>query len=518
MHHDPSPPRPIRATRALTHPLWWVALALLVANDHLFKGAGVLPGALTGKLSDFAGLLVAPVVLAALLGVRERRGWLGAHLAVGLGFAAINLSPAVARAVEAATLPTPFPWWITVDPTDLVALPMLLVSAAVFGAWCRRPVALRPAAARMGLALGSVACVATSPPPEEVPPEPWPEQQPTSTDWGHIGVVNSGADTVTVRTRALRRDVVVDCDAVARDPALHLAPDLFDGPLVWSMEPGALISDRDFDPQGSERACRVALMATARGARLLFALHDVHREGDLTYVSGAGLPDDPSLVGLDGETLTHLADHPVVFTAPRGEPVEATCAVPEPGAGLAWTFPPVEQGVLVGHGVGPDGCHALDIEFVGDDGGPETGRWYVCAPGAPLDLPEGAELSLSAESDQSGTRVRIEAGDRTMQLVRTRRTDGFAALSVAEPTNDDPCRTAWRDSCDGVMAPLVVRDAEGPLPLGEPVRTAPDTVTTVIRAEQARVSDSACDPWAAVGPRIELVIETRDADAQEDAR
>ncbi len=43
--------------RAAFHePLWWGALAVLVANDHALKGSGLVPGALTGKLSDFAGL------------------------------------------------------------------------------------------------------------------------------------------------------------------------------------------------------------------------------------------------------------------------------------------------------------------------------------------------------------------------------------------------------------------------------------------------------------------------------
>jgi hypothetical protein len=51
----------------LAHPAWWLALALLALNDHVLKGAGLLPAWLTGKLSDVAGLVVAPVLLAALL-------------------------------------------------------------------------------------------------------------------------------------------------------------------------------------------------------------------------------------------------------------------------------------------------------------------------------------------------------------------------------------------------------------------------------------------------------------------
>ena len=46
----------LRPSRALLHPLWLGSLALLVLNDHVLKGAGLLPGVLTGKLSDFAGV------------------------------------------------------------------------------------------------------------------------------------------------------------------------------------------------------------------------------------------------------------------------------------------------------------------------------------------------------------------------------------------------------------------------------------------------------------------------------
>jgi hypothetical protein len=53
--------------------LWWAALALLIINDNLLKGHGVVPGWLTGKLSDFAFLVVAPVVFAALLPRRHDR-------------------------------------------------------------------------------------------------------------------------------------------------------------------------------------------------------------------------------------------------------------------------------------------------------------------------------------------------------------------------------------------------------------------------------------------------------------
>ena len=35
---------------ALSHPLWWGALALLLLNDHVLKGSGLLPGLVTERM------------------------------------------------------------------------------------------------------------------------------------------------------------------------------------------------------------------------------------------------------------------------------------------------------------------------------------------------------------------------------------------------------------------------------------------------------------------------------------
>ena len=67
----------------LAQPLWWASLAVLVLNDHVLKGSGLLPGWLTGKPLGVAGAGLAqnvhPLVgLRLLLGVRRairhRRG------------------------------------------------------------------------------------------------------------------------------------------------------------------------------------------------------------------------------------------------------------------------------------------------------------------------------------------------------------------------------------------------------------------------------------------------------------
>ena len=86
----------------LGHPAWWGALALLLINDNLFKGRGVVPGWLTGKLSDFAFLIVAPVLFAAMIPRRVPGRRTFAVASVVALYVAADLSRAVSDAVVAA--------------------------------------------------------------------------------------------------------------------------------------------------------------------------------------------------------------------------------------------------------------------------------------------------------------------------------------------------------------------------------------------------------------------------------
>lgn len=134
------------ARAALVHPISIAAIALLVINDHVLKGAA--PGALTGKLSDLAGMMFFPLFLAAgleLAGVRRAQLVVGCALATGVVFAATNtIGPAAdAYRYGLAALQWPFhalfaalrghalpgfaPVALTMDPTDLIVLPALAV-------------------------------------------------------------------------------------------------------------------------------------------------------------------------------------------------------------------------------------------------------------------------------------------------------------------------------------------------------------------------------------------------------
>ena len=138
---------------ALLHPVALLALAVMVVNDHLLKHAW--PGVLTGKLSDFAGLVVFPLFL---LGSVEVVQWLAGRwrgpdqrvlsvlvVATVVVFALAKTVPA-ANALYAATwgflqwLPSaaanslagaavPAAWHVRLvaDPTDLICLPAALI-------------------------------------------------------------------------------------------------------------------------------------------------------------------------------------------------------------------------------------------------------------------------------------------------------------------------------------------------------------------------------------------------------
>jgi hypothetical protein len=141
----------VTATRALLRPVALLAIALLVINDHVLKARA--PGVVTGKLSDVAGLIFFPLLLAAALeqvGLRGgRAAVLVSAIATCVAFAAIKTVPAAGdlyrvglaalqwplRALAAAAADTALPALgrarLMQDPTDLLALPALLIPLAL---------------------------------------------------------------------------------------------------------------------------------------------------------------------------------------------------------------------------------------------------------------------------------------------------------------------------------------------------------------------------------------------------
>jgi hypothetical protein len=133
-----------------------MAIALLVINDWVFKPRW--HGAITGKLSDIAGLAFAPVVLSAAVGLAlhvaarlgarvdpslSRRRLLVCIAATAIGFTAVKLVPAAGDALAnvighgAEFYP---------DRTDLWCLPAVLVALWIGRDELRRVPLGKPAA------------------------------------------------------------------------------------------------------------------------------------------------------------------------------------------------------------------------------------------------------------------------------------------------------------------------------------------------------------------------------------
>ncbi len=106
----------------LLSPLFILSVGLMLVNDHILKGAGILPQNITGKLSDFAFLFFVPVVVAYLFRVKTMVGLSIRYSVVGVLFAAINISAYFSRLVESLFGAALIPLSLLPHITDLVAL------------------------------------------------------------------------------------------------------------------------------------------------------------------------------------------------------------------------------------------------------------------------------------------------------------------------------------------------------------------------------------------------------------
>jgi hypothetical protein len=142
----------------LGHPVTVVALLVLVVNDHVLKAA--YPGVVTGKLSDAAGLVLAPPLLALLIRRPAAALW-----SVAAVFSLVKSSGYASSAASEVWSLLHGPSMVRADLSDLLTLPFLGVAWWAYRSASRRPVASRwVRALRMAvllpLALGGV--VATS--------------------------------------------------------------------------------------------------------------------------------------------------------------------------------------------------------------------------------------------------------------------------------------------------------------------------------------------------------------------
>lgn len=104
----------------LCPPVSAVSVIVLLLNDHVLKHAW--PGFLTGKLSDVAGLVVAPALVALIF---LRRADFAAVVVTGVLFTLVKTTETGAEIASQAWTTLAGPSRVLVDPGDLIALPAL---------------------------------------------------------------------------------------------------------------------------------------------------------------------------------------------------------------------------------------------------------------------------------------------------------------------------------------------------------------------------------------------------------
>ena len=381
---DPDAPG-LTPARALLTPLWIAALAVLIANDHWLKGSGLLPGVITGKLSDVAGLIVAPALLATVLCVRSRQALLACHLAIAAVFAGIQLSPAFAGQWSALMGLAGHPWTITCDPTDLLTLPALIF------AWRallpemeagHSPLVPLQRSAALGLSvIGLWGTVATSDIDRGFDPNgTWFQDVE-----GNVFINNANDVEIALFIRPLRPEIELDCDKVSRDPGRMLSSELFGAAEHWQLPPRTNV------PISSEREdCTAAWVAgEGIGATVVFFRIDEH---PLRWFPGQSFDAnelDPSGMGLvfEGEGLAQWRGGDDLRFVPRDDnPEQSESCEPAPSEQrLDWSPTPAAGAFeLLALELGIDGCHRLELQRVTLTAGEPAPSgapfdWFLCA-------------------------------------------------------------------------------------------------------------------------------------------
>lgn len=532
-----------RTSRGVLHPIFLGALTLLVVNDHLLKGQGWLPAWLTGKLSDFAGLVVAPVVLATALGafvrcalgrshwVRRRLEHVGADgtnrliagastTTVSLVFVATELSQAAADRVAALFGSLGFPSRLHADATDLVALAVLPVTWSVLVGAARtegaiRPSALSSALERVSFALATVACVATAP-------------QPTT--WTTSAYLVNGTDgPIDVRIRWLNARLAC-AELQGRSLSMLVAPELLTPGLTFRVDLGAtapldqwaaLGARAGLDgglgptppPSLASEGCAVALLAVDDAPDTL-VLWSTERSLAVPLSTRSG--ELPSTGRVDviarGEELAFEVSNDVRAEShdPRNPPTRC-----EPRADVGWSDPESFDGPALEVAArvdGGDGCVRLDFAM-----GARTTPFFVCAPAELVPFVAGDVVRVEASERAGVYRAALVGSRATLVLLRARTAtssgiavaEGGVTLSLGEP---DPCG-GERLACGSFVAPHrpVVSGGAGDEDARGIVRRTSSNGRAmriaVPRAERVLVASSACAEGRDVpGPLLDAVV------------
>jgi hypothetical protein len=183
----------------LAHPLTLSALVVLLLNDHLLKAE--FPGLLTGKLSDAAGLVVAPPLLAGAVLLLVPK--LPAHATAAAATLVTGAGFALAKTTGAGADVAGVLGHVVVDPTDLLTLPALGLAWHAWRRARRRPAPGRVARlVRLAVVLPiALVGVAATEAPAPVPYADAAQEQPDGIGlvvghWNSYGDYNYGDSTV----------------------------------------------------------------------------------------------------------------------------------------------------------------------------------------------------------------------------------------------------------------------------------------------------------------------------------
>lgn len=300
----------------------WTALGVLVVNDHVLKGAGVLPGWLTGKLSDFAGLVVAPLVACALLEARGRVVRLLGFAAVVVPFVAIKTVPLATHWVEALACALGLRWRLWTDPWDLVGLVVLPLSWRLATGPHAAPHGKRaPMLERIGAIGAAAACLATS-------------------DFGSshlktsVAIVNLSLDDVVLQV--FRPSAPLDCSAVAPDPETALGSTDFATNKCLTLTPHQTTPldlwwsrEDDYEEEtspytGPSRPCEAVLLRASGLDDVVLFWNEVEQESILEYTVDA---EESHLASIDRVGARLFISGPSVATvfAPGFVVPETSC-------------------------------------------------------------------------------------------------------------------------------------------------------------------------------------------------
>ncbi len=525
---------PLNPSRALLHPVWLGSLAVLALNDHVLKGSGLVPEALTGKLSDVAGMLVAPLLLAVLLRVRRRQTWVACHVAVGAVFGAIQLSASAAAGWSALMGLVGFPWVITMDATDLLVLPVLALSAWGFLPAMRRAARTNARrSAECGVAVVGLMCSAATsdvddccdggdccePQPIEDTGDVWEEEPPQLPDIeADLSIHNATGGEQIIRIRSLRTDVEIDCEAVAEAPGALLRSSLFQPATTWTLPVDANVAVIDHDP--GQAPCYAAWVeADALPPALLFWNDGTPPIRFVPAFGPTGGDGELQLLGTAEEGMTLAGSLDVQFAPEPREPEEGgSCAAQPDESRVGWSTP-VPWGPAIVEAIEPgvDGCLGIDLRRAED----HVETWYLCVPATSFAFELGTEIDLRPLSQADGFELAAldELGDE-LAVPRLTVTAGEVLPSIQGlelavlPLYD--CELASEPRCGSVERPMSVViggpefEAVELHAAAEPTRLVAadrELEVTVAHAQERFVLDPACAQGPdGLGLDLEMVV------------